>query len=133
MTIYAKIEIRKIWEGLMENKKFTRVDAFFLPIIIILVTLNILVFFKSRRFLEVELLVDRNKKSQVYADMHGIQLENFVKPKSLTDFNMARNPITPYRQKHFEDAPKYHNFLRVELGDREAIIALDGMFIWPDH
>ena len=53
----------------MENKKFTRVDAFFLPIIIILLALNFTVFFKSRRFLEVELLVDRNEKSQVYADM----------------------------------------------------------------
>lgn len=117
----------------MENKKFTRVDAFFLPIIIILLALNFTVFFKSRRFLEVELLVDRNEKSQVYADMHGIQLENFVKPRSLTDFNMATNPITPYRQKHSENPPKYHNFLRIELGDREAIIALDGMFIWPNH
>lgn len=117
----------------MENKKFTRVDAFFLPIIIILVTLNILVFFKSRRFLEVELLVDRNEKSQVYADMHGIQLENFVKPRSLTDFNIATNPRTPYREKHSENPPKYNNFLRIELGDREAIIALDGMFIWPNH
>lgn len=117
----------------MENKKFTRVDAFFLPIIIILLALNFTVFFKSRRFLEVELLVDRNEKSQVYADMHGIQLKNFVNPKSLTDFNMATNPITPYRQKHSENPTKYHNFLRIELGDREAIIALDGMFIWLNH
>lgn len=117
----------------MENKKFTRVDAFFLPIIIILLALNFTVFFKSRRFLEVELLVDRNEKSQVYADMHGIQLKNFVNPKSLTDFNMATNPRTPYRQKHSENPTKYHNFLRIEFGDREAIIALDGMFIWPNH
>lgn len=117
----------------MENKKFTRVDSFFLPIIIILLALNFTVFFKSRRFLEVELLVDRNEKSQVYADMHGIQLENFVNPKSLTDFNMATNPITPYRQKHSENPTKYHNFLRIKHGDSEAIIALDGMFIWPDH
>lgn len=117
----------------MENKKFTRVDAFFLPIIIILLALNFTVFFKSRRFLEVELLVDRNEKSQVYADMHGIQLKNFVNPKSLTDFNMATNPRTPYREKHSENSTKYHNFLRIELGDREAIIALDGMFIWPNH
>lgn len=117
----------------MENKKFTRVDAFFLPIIIILLTLNLLVFFKSRRFLEVELLVDRNEKSQVYAEMHGIQLENFVNPKSLIDFNMATNPRTPFGLKHSENPIKYQNFLRVELGDREAIIALDGMFIWPNH
>lgn len=115
------------------NRRTNGFDILFIFIIATLIFMNIFVYFKANRFLEFDIIIDKNEKSQLYADMYNIQLEEFCKPKSFFEFNIAHYPQTPYREKHSENPPNYYHFMKLKFGDSEVVVALDGSFIWPDH